>query len=118
MKNKIRMTRRGFLKFAAAGSAFVLSRLTTPFSIQSTENANTPDKNTPHTPVPDVDIILRAARETFSILPGKPTPVWAYRGELLSGPDGTLATFDGSYLGSLRKMPERLLYREKILKSI
>lgn len=50
---------------------------------------------------PDVELALRATTGEVSILPGQPTKVWVYQGEVLAGDPATLQTLDGSYLGPL-----------------
>jgi FtsP/CotA-like multicopper oxidase with cupredoxin domain len=48
---------------------------------------------------PDVEIALKASPATVSLLPGAPTRVWKYTGEVLRGDPGCLQATPGSYLG-------------------
>ena len=49
--------------------------------------------------VPDVEFTLTAAPGEVSLLPGAPTRVWRFTGQLTKGPADTLETLPGSYLG-------------------
>ncbi len=49
--------------------------------------------------VPDAEIRLTAAPATVPLLPGEPTQVWRYTGEILRGPASLLQPIEGSYLG-------------------
>jgi FtsP/CotA-like multicopper oxidase with cupredoxin domain len=48
---------------------------------------------------PDVELELRAAPGTASIVPGAATRVWRYSGRVIKGPPTTLQAIAGSYLG-------------------
>jgi FtsP/CotA-like multicopper oxidase with cupredoxin domain len=48
---------------------------------------------------PDVEIALKAIPAEAQILPGSPTKVWKYEGELIQGHSGALATLPDTYLG-------------------
>jgi FtsP/CotA-like multicopper oxidase with cupredoxin domain len=48
---------------------------------------------------PDVDLVLTAAPDEVSILPGTPTRVWRFTGRRLAGPPDTLTQVADSYLG-------------------
>ena len=48
--------------------------------------------------VPDVELVLTAAPNDVSVLPGEPTRVWRYSGQLLKGPADTLEILPDSYL--------------------
>ncbi len=50
---------------------------------------------------PDLEVALRAVPDEVSILPGRPTRVWRYRGQVLRGPQEALQTLEGSYLGPI-----------------
>lgn len=50
---------------------------------------------------PDVEIALKATRGTVSILPGQPTRVWTYQGEVVRGDPASLQTLPGGYLGPI-----------------
>ena len=47
----------------------------------------------------DVDINLICQRDVVQILKGAPTKVWRYAGDLIKGPENTLTTLPGAYLG-------------------
>jgi FtsP/CotA-like multicopper oxidase with cupredoxin domain len=53
---------------------------------------------------PDVEIELICRPDTVSILPGPATRVLRYTGRLIHGPEGTLTTIPGSYLGPLMRL--------------
>ena len=54
--------------------------------------------------VPDVELVLTAAPDEVSVLPGAPTRVWRFTGRLLKGPADTLQTLPGSYLGPVIRL--------------
>lgn len=47
----------------------------------------------------DIELNLRAAPGSASILPGTPSEVWRYTAEVLKGPETTVSENTGSYLG-------------------
>lgn len=49
----------------------------------------------------NIEITLRARPTSVQILPGNPTPVWAYEATLVSGPASTVTAIPGSYLGPI-----------------
>jgi FtsP/CotA-like multicopper oxidase with cupredoxin domain len=51
--------------------------------------------------IPDLEINLKAAPTTVSILPGQPTQVWSYAAELVKGDSKSLQTIPNSYLGPI-----------------
>ncbi len=92
MLTKFALTRRRFLMSAAAlaapGVAFADSALRA-----ATESFN-----------PDVELELICKRDLIPVLPGKPTQVWRYSGNLVKGPATTLTTLPDSYLGPLLRL--------------
>ncbi|MCQ3975465.1 MAG: multicopper oxidase family protein [Anaerolineae bacterium] len=50
---------------------------------------------------PDVELALRAVQSEVKILPGQPTQVWTYQGEVLKGDPAVLQFLPGSYLGPI-----------------
>jgi FtsP/CotA-like multicopper oxidase with cupredoxin domain len=54
--------------------------------------------------VPDVELRLTAAPDEVTVLPGAPTRVWRFTGQLLKGPPDTLQVFPGSYLGPVIRL--------------
>ncbi len=97
------LTRRDFLKLlgigtvtAAAGGA-LWSRL---------RSSNTAPQGTPFpsaqpalSGTPDVDVALRALPDEVSIFSGKPTQVWRFQGQVLSGSPEALQVIPKTYLG-------------------
>lgn len=84
------------LSFAAFGGAAgdIVSAATT-FPTQTANASQT---------VADVELVLTAAPREASILPGAPTRVWSFSGQLLKGPPDTLQTIPGSYLGPVIRL--------------
>src|SRR5512146_826869 len=87
-----RMNRRDFLRGGAGlGAALLLSGLPiSPAKAQMGEG---------EVFMPDAVINLRSVIKTIQILPGTPTTVWGYEGELISGTGVTVDAVPGSYLG-------------------
>ena len=54
--------------------------------------------------VPDVELRLTAAPDDVPVLPGAPTSVWRFAGQLIKGPAGTLQVLPGSYLGPVIRL--------------
>jgi FtsP/CotA-like multicopper oxidase with cupredoxin domain len=54
--------------------------------------------------VPNVELALRAAPGEAQILPGAPTKVWRFTGEVLKGPAETLQVIPDSYLGPVIRL--------------
>jgi FtsP/CotA-like multicopper oxidase with cupredoxin domain len=52
-------------------------------------------------------MVLTAAPDEVSVLPGAPTRVWRFTGRLLKGPADTLQTLPGSYLGPVIRLRRR-----------
>jgi FtsP/CotA-like multicopper oxidase with cupredoxin domain len=52
-----------------------------------------------HTFVPDVELILTAGISEAAILRGRPTAVWRYSGQIVTGPPSSLEAVSGSYIG-------------------
>lgn len=53
---------------------------------------------------PDVEIVLKATPDEAQILPGAPTRVWRYHGEVIHGPSEALRVIPDSYLGPIFQM--------------
>ena len=53
---------------------------------------------------PDVEFALKAVPDEVQILPGDPTRVWRYQGEVLNGPAGALQNIPNSYLGPIFRL--------------
>jgi FtsP/CotA-like multicopper oxidase with cupredoxin domain len=54
--------------------------------------------------LPDVELVLTAAPDEVSVLPGAPTRVWRFAGRLLKGPADTLQALSDSYLGPVIRL--------------
>ena len=67
----------------------------------ATQAATAMPTATPRGFIPDVEIALKAVRRQTPILPGKPTEVWTYEGELIKGEPANLQHLQDSYLGPL-----------------
>lgn len=50
---------------------------------------------------PDIEIALKAVLDEVQILPGAPTRVWRYKGEVLNGPAEALRVIPNTYLGPI-----------------
>jgi|CXWL01.1.fsa_nt_gi FtsP/CotA-like multicopper oxidase with cupredoxin domain len=94
------MERRKFLQSALAGSAVLGSTgagiLFSSYTQQPLEAKSAF--------VPDVEFVLTAAPDEVALLPGRPTPVWRFTGQLTKGPADTLQTIAGSYLGPVIRL--------------
>lgn len=53
---------------------------------------------------PDVEIGITAQPAEVSILPGRPTKVWKFSGELVKGPPSTVENLPDSYLGPILRL--------------
>ncbi len=53
---------------------------------------------------PDVELTLTAAPGEVSLLPGAPTRVWRFTGDVKKGPAAALQVLDGSYLGPVIRL--------------
>ena len=94
-KNKI--TRRDFLRILGFGSiAFASQPLLK--ACQPLFAGPTPP---PFVGDPDIEIRLIARPDYKQILPGVPTQVWRYEGQLIKGPSDCLLSLAGSYLGPM-----------------
>ena len=52
----------------------------------------------------DVELALTAAPDEVQVLPGTPTRVWRFTGQLITGPSDTLQVQPGSYLGPVIRL--------------
>ena len=107
MRNLSNPTRRSFLQYSSLG-LLTLSGL--PGLLKAMEGMGnmpampkmTPNKASPDFK-PDVEIELVCKNGSVSILPGRATQVQHYEGRLIKGPENTLTTLPGSYLGPLMR---------------
>ncbi len=103
------LTRRDFLRGTSLVSGLVIgSGIHSLLSSCSTQSSTTeiPQKNTiargRNTQfIPDIEINLKAAPTTVSILPGQKTQVWSYAATLVKGDPNSLQTIPDSYLGPI-----------------
>jgi FtsP/CotA-like multicopper oxidase with cupredoxin domain len=93
MRKIIRVSRRGFLGSIAA-------LVTAPSAFAEISRRPAP-RVASEGFKPDVDIELLCKRDVAPILNGKPTEVWRYEGNLLTGPAQTITHLPDSYLGPL-----------------
>ncbi len=94
------MERRKFLQSALLGSA-VLSSSGAGLLFSSCKQQPSEAKAEF---IPDVELVLTAAPDEVVLLPGRPTPVWRFTGQLTKGPADTLQTIAGSYLGPVIRL--------------
>lgn len=105
MKYK-RLNRRDFLRVSSLGAVALLSGgWTTPQGRGRPLRFETlAAQMDPEPFVPDAEVALTATAKSVQILPGEPTQVWSYEGELLGGSGVTLQTVPGSYLGPILRV--------------
>lgn len=89
------VSRRAFLKTACVGiGTLAASSLLPDLPFIGTVVAQS-DR------VPDLEVRLRAVESQVPILPGNPTRVWTYDGEVIQGDDAALQAIPDSYLGPI-----------------
>ncbi|MFV1996431.1 MAG: multicopper oxidase family protein [Acidiferrobacterales bacterium] len=86
------ITRRDFLNLAGAGSAIALAATHPWLSALAAPSQNF---------IPDLELELTALRNRVSILSGKSTETFSYRGKVLKGDKRALQPITGSYLGPI-----------------
>jgi len=86
------ITRRDFLNLAGAGSAVALGATHPWLSALAAPSQGF---------VPDLELELTALRNRVSVLPGKSTEAFSYRGKVLKGDKRALQAIPGSYLGPI-----------------
>jgi len=114
-----KLSRRNFLRLLGLGGTVLVgggvvkwlsSNETTPTTTPSTSpSGSAPLPTVPGTAVapggtPDVEIALRAVPGEVQILPGTPTQVWRYEGEVLNGPPDALRVLPDTYLGPILQL--------------
>jgi len=90
------INRRQFLRIAGAGAAGLMAGGITSFVNPRTADATIIQ---PSEFIADLDIALKAIPAEISLLPGDPTGVWRFRGQVLKGDPASLTELEGSYLG-------------------
>lgn len=95
--SKAMINRRQFLRYLGYSGIFLAG--------QQILSACRPFINAGQTSEPkdevDVEIQLVAKPDTQQILPGSPTNIWRYQGEVIKGPADNLVSLPGSYLGPI-----------------
>jgi FtsP/CotA-like multicopper oxidase with cupredoxin domain len=92
------INRRQFLQIAGVGTAGLISGGLGPLLDVHPARAQTqPDSNF----IPDLDIALKATPAEVPILPGSPTGVWRFQGQVLEGDPASLIHLEGTYLGPI-----------------
>ncbi len=92
------INRRQFLRITGAGAAgLVTSGMTSVLSAGEADVARHESKGF----TPDLDIALKATAGEIPILPGDPTGVWQFQGQVLKGTRDSLARLERSYLGPI-----------------
>ena len=94
------MRRRDFLARLGAGVAAAYGG-TTPLDRFHSEATADPALAAQSRLNPDVELELRAAPGTVSIVPGAATRVWTYSGRVIKGPSTALQAIPGSYVGPI-----------------
>ena len=61
--------------------------------------------------IPDAELSITAAEKSVQILPGMPTLVWSYEGQLLSGSGVTVQNLPGNYLGPILRVQSGIKLR-------
>lgn len=104
MRNRTRIQRRDFLKvsgLAALGAAGVLIGGCSQEQKDEREAQSASRGQKLPAGEADLELRLRAAPAEVQILPGPPTRVWSYQGEIVKGEAGALQELPGSYLGPI-----------------
>jgi len=92
------INRRQFLHLASGGAVgLVTGGFGSLLNLQTAAAQTKPNANF----VPDLDIALKATPGEMQILPGNPTNVWHYQGQLLKGDRTNLIHLERSYLGPI-----------------
>ncbi|MGB5747413.1 MAG: multicopper oxidase family protein [Desulfobacterales bacterium] len=90
------INRRQFLQITGAGAVGLITGSMT--SLLSAGGADAAEHGSRGFK-PDLDIALKAAADEVPILPGDPTGVWRFQGQLLEGDPASLVNLERSYLG-------------------
>ncbi len=103
------LSRRDFLKLATAGIAVAGGGAVWRWLAGRSDSAlpgggGAPARATLPPGEPDVEIALRAVMDEVPILPGPPTKVWRFQGEVLKGPADALQTLPNTYLGPIFRL--------------
>ena len=92
------INRRQFLQITSAGAAGLLAGGIP--SLVNIEGARAASKSEGKFS-PDLDISLKATPAEVPILPGNPTSVWHYQGQVIKGDRASLINLERSYLGPI-----------------
>jgi FtsP/CotA-like multicopper oxidase with cupredoxin domain len=90
--------RRQFLKITGAGAAGLLTGGMA--SLLNAGNARAAQHESSEFQ-PDLDFALKATPDEIPILPGDPTAVWRFQGQMLKGASSNLVDIERSYLGPI-----------------
>ncbi|HEX9118245.1 MAG TPA: multicopper oxidase domain-containing protein [Anaerolineae bacterium] len=110
--SKMPLTRRAFLRSSGLGTLALLAARW-PASALAAPAVRAADplsvvRDMPRFPAPaftpDAEVLITAVQKTVSILPGAPTAVWGYEGQLISGSGVTVQAVPGSYLGPILRV--------------
>lgn len=116
--------RRKFLYFTGMGAVSLLSggfksNLMVKKQVLSEANLSKIEKNLAGESFhPDIEITLKATRAEVPILPGDPTEVWLYKGELVKGDSGSLQNLEDSYLGPIIRVRKGKKVRIRFINDI
>jgi FtsP/CotA-like multicopper oxidase with cupredoxin domain len=92
------INRRQFLQISGAGAAGLLAGgLPSLVNNKGARAASNPESKF----IPDLDIALKATPAEVPILPGNPTGVWHYQGQVIKGGRESLINLERSYLGPI-----------------
>jgi FtsP/CotA-like multicopper oxidase with cupredoxin domain len=92
------INRRQFLRLTGAGAAsFLAGGITSMVNVEGANAAANENSGF----LPDLDIALKATPAEIPILPGSPTGVWQYQGQVLKGNHASLVNLERSYLGPI-----------------
>jgi len=92
------INRRQFLQISGASAAGLLAGgLPLLVNNEGARAASNPEGKF----IPDLDIALKATPAEVAILPGNPTGVWHYQGQVITGGRSSLINIERSYLGPI-----------------
>lgn len=103
--NSQALSRRDFLRLAGVGAAVLVGGRFNLFGGRASPLSTLAQMDMePGHFMPDAEIAITAAEKWVQILPGAPTRVWSYTGELLSGSGVTVQNLPGNYLGPILRV--------------
>jgi FtsP/CotA-like multicopper oxidase with cupredoxin domain len=109
-----RLSRREFIRILGlSGTSLLAGSILNACAPEQSSAANLPVTVTPanlgqtlssSSSEPDVEIALSAIQDKVQILPGAPTSVWRYLGEVLHGSPDAVQNIPNSYLGPIMQL--------------